>query len=251
MGVLCPPDTRSHRSAFPAANRLWELTGGVLVCGGCGWAMRADRRRNKSGGTYYYYRCGKKKDRGIGACEMSRSRRAEQIERRVWSWVKEQLRDPERLRVGLEHFIEEERSRGDCSDPKRLLAACLRKISEFDAQRARAQDLAIEGLLSAAELCNRLTILEDQRRMIESEAAALRAQQEALADLELEAEVLVERYTAMVPEGLEHFTPEDRHEAYRALRLKVTVGVDGSVEAAGVLSGLLFGKAVCREGSTR
>jgi hypothetical protein len=242
----------TNEAPSAAANRLWELTGGVLVCGGCGWAMRADRRRNKSGGAYYYYyRCGKKKDRGIGACEMSRSLRAEEIERRVWSWVKEQLLDPERLRVGLEHFIEEERSRGVRGDPERLLGACLRKISEFDAQRTRAQDLAIEGLLSTAELRDRLAGLEDQHRILESEAATLRAQQEALADLELEAEALMERYSAMVPEGLEHFTPEDRHEAYRALRLKVTVGVDGSVEAAGVLSGLLSGKLVCREGSTR
>ena len=163
--------------------------------------------------------------------------------------MKDQLLDPERLRLGLERFIEEEHSRVVCGDPERLLAACLRKIFELDAQRTRAQDLAIEGLLSAPELRDRLAGLEDQRRILESEAAALRAQQEALAGLELEAEALMERYAAMVPEGLEHFTPEDRHEAYRALRLKVTVGVDGSVEATGVLSGLLSGKLVCREES--
>lgn len=55
----------------------------------------------------------------------------------------------------------------------------------------------------------------------------------------------MERYAAMVPEGLERFTAEDRYDTYRALRLKITVGTDGSVEAAGVLMGLLSEKLVC------
>jgi len=233
-----------------AGTRFWELTGGVLVCGGCGWAMRADRRRNRKGGAYYhYYRCGMKKDRGNGACEMAWGWRAERIEERVWSWVKEKLLRPESLRAGLERLIETERAGGLPGDPERLEAACLRRISELDAQRLRAQDLAVEGLLSAAELREWLAGLQEERATLEHEAAKLRSRREALADLEAEAESIMERHAAMVPEGLERFTPEDRHDTYRALRLKVTVGTDGFVEADGVLMGLLPEKPVCLNGS--
>ena len=241
-------EERSTPSA--AGNRFWELTGSVLVCGGCGWSMVADRRRKNAGGDYFlYYRCNKKKNHGSDACEMPRSWRAEETEEVVWSWVKGQLLNPERLRAGLERFLEEERSAAR-GDPELLLEACLRKISELDDQRLRAQNLAIEGLLSTAELRERLAGLDDQRRTLEREATALRNQREALTNLELEAEALLERYASMVPEGLEHFTAEDRHEAYQALRLKVTAGVDGSIEATGVLSGLLSEDLLCHTEST-
>ena len=241
-------EERSTPSA--AGNRFWELTGSVLVCGGCGWSMVADRRRKKAGADYFlYYRCNKKKNHGSDACGMPRSWRAEETEEAVWSWVKGQLLNPERLRAGLERFLGEERSavRGD---PELLLEACLRKISGLDDQRLRAQNLAIEDLLSTAELRERLAGLDDQRRTLEREAAALRNQREALTNLELEAEALLERYASMVPEGLEHFKPEDRHEAYQALRLKVIAGVDGSIEATGVLSGLLSEDLLCRTKNT-
>jgi len=190
-----------------------------------------------------------KKDRGNGACEMAWGWRAERIEERVWSWVKEKLLRPESLRAGLERLIETERAGGLPGDPERLEAACLRRISELDVQRLKAQDLAVEGLLSATELRERLVRLQEERSTLEREAARLRSRREALADLEAEAESIMERHAAMVPEGLERFTPEDRHDTYRALRLKVTVGTDGFVEADGVLMGLLPEKPVCLNGS--
>ncbi|MBA3422982.1 MAG: recombinase family protein [Rubrobacter sp.] len=242
----------ANESPSSAGYRFWELSGGVLVCGGCGWAMRADRRSGRKGGAYYhYYRCGKNKDYGAGSCEMARNLRAEEIEDRVWTWVKEKLLHPESLRTGLERLIETERAGGPHGDPERLHASCLRRISELDAQRSRAQDLAVEGLLSAAELRERLAVLQEQRSTLEREAAKLRARQETLTSLEAEAENIMERYAAMVPEGLVHFTAEDRHEAYRALRLKITAGADGSIGAAGVLTGLLPEEPVCLSGSTR
>ena len=153
------------------------------------------------------------------------------------------------VRQALERLIEAERAGGPPGDPERLHEACLRKISELDAQRSRAQDLAVEGLLSVAELRERLAGLQEQRSTLEREAAKLRSRQEVLADLEAEAEGVMERYAAMVPEGLEHFAAEDRHDTYRALRLKITGGTDGSVEAAGVLMGLLSEKPVCLNGT--
>ena len=46
---------------------------------------------------------------------------------------------------------------------------------------------------------------------------------------------MLEQYVEMAPEGLDNFTPEDRHEAYKALRLRVIAYPHGSIEASGVV----------------
>jgi hypothetical protein len=56
-----------------------------------------------------------------------------------------------------------------------------------------------------------------------------------LANLELEAETL-QHYADMTREGLEAYTPEDKHDAYKALRLRVVLHPDGSMEADGVFT---------------
>ncbi len=61
-----------------------------------------------------------------------------------------------------------------------------------------------------------------------------RARTERLANLELEAEALLEHYAGMAREGLEAYTPEDKHDAYRALRLRMVAHPDGRMEAEGV-----------------
>jgi hypothetical protein len=62
----------------------------------------------------------------------------------------------------------------------------------------------------------------------------LRTRTQRLANLELEAEALLEHYAGMTREGLEAYTPEDKHDAYQALRLRVVVFPDGHMEADGV-----------------
>jgi hypothetical protein len=81
----------------------------------------------------------------------------------VWSFVSDYLKDPERLRAGLRRMIEEahQAMRGD---PEREAKAWLEKIADTDCQRTRAQDLAIEGLLSPDELRHKLTQLTEQRK---------------------------------------------------------------------------------------
>ncbi len=72
---------------------------------------------------------------------------------------------------------------------------------------ARAQDLAIEGLLSPDELREKLAYLEEQRKTAERELEVLRSQTERLASLGLEADALLEQYVQMAPEGLDNVTP--------------------------------------------
>jgi hypothetical protein len=51
-----------------------------------------------------------------------------------------------------------------------------------------------------------------------------------MAELERDAEVL---YRLQAREGLDPFTPEDKHETYKTLRIKVIAHPDGSVELTG------------------
>ncbi len=124
----------------------------------------------------------------------------------------------------------------------------LDRITEADSQRRRAQDLAIEGLLSPDELREKLAHLAGQRGTAERELETLRARTERLANLELEAEALLEHYAGMAREGLEAYTPEDRHDAYKALRLRIVAHPDGHMEARGVFTpgpGLRSSELVC------
>ena len=75
-----------------------------------------------------------------------------------------------------------------------------------------------------------------ERDEVVRELATLRTQTEDLANLEIEADALIEQYASITPEGLDLYTPEDRHQAYKELRLKVIVHADGSMEADGVFN---------------
>jgi site-specific DNA recombinase len=137
---------RQNRS--PSKTRLrefWELSGGILYCGGCGKRMRPLASMT-NGRLYAYYRCARKLRDGVGSCPVEYDWRAEKVEEAVWELISELMYDPQRLRNGLEQMIEREREtmRGD---PESETQSWLNKLAEIDRQRARAQDLAIEGLL--------------------------------------------------------------------------------------------------------
>ncbi len=154
--------------------------------------------------------------------------RAVELEEQVWSFVHGLLTDPERLRAGLEAMIEEKRKalRGD---PDKEAKVWLEKIAEVDRQRVRAQDLAIEGLLSPDELRTKLAGLEDTRETAKRELEALSSRQEEIEELERDA--LLESYATMLPEGLDRYTPEDRRWAYGLIRLNIFTQSDGSLSA--------------------
>ena len=55
-----------------------------------------------------------------------------------------------------------------------------------------------------------------------------------MAELERDdAEALMERYRFQAREGLDLYSPENRHEAYRTLGLKIIVHPDGTFELLG------------------
>jgi hypothetical protein len=57
-----------------------------------------------------YYRCHHRARNGPGTCTNAKHHRADRIEEEVWREVLSLVKDPERLRAGVERFIEEQRT---------------------------------------------------------------------------------------------------------------------------------------------
>jgi chromosome segregation ATPase len=137
------------------------------------------------------------------------------IEDAVWREVSSLLKEPERLRTGVERYIEQEsRSSGDVEHEMRLWS---KQLASVDAKRSRYQDMAAEGLIDFDELRSKLGALEADRRTAAREIEVLSARAERLASLKLETEALIGTYADKASRGLDLYTPDDKHAAYRAL----------------------------------
>jgi site-specific DNA recombinase len=154
------------------------------------------------------------------------------VEAPVWEFISGLLKDPERIRAGMERLIDQERASGH-ADPEREAKAWLEKLAEVDHQRARAQDLAIEGLLSPDELRTKLADLGELRDTVERELGALQNRTEKMLELEADRDALLESMTRMVPEGLDGLTGEGCNKVYRMLRLEVTPQPEGAYGVTG------------------
>ncbi len=128
----------------PSANpdRVWELVGGMLFCDECGNRMSVHTSVNHRNGEEircHYYRCPKRQRPGLEACAHNTHYRAAEREARFWEFVSGVLRDPERLRAGLEEMIEQEKA-GSRGDPGREIAIWLEKAAGADRKRSGFQD---------------------------------------------------------------------------------------------------------------
>ena len=226
---------KDNHAPSKAGKRFWDLSGGVIRCGLCGNRMqtRSILARSK---TYYhhYYDCRKHHHHGKAACPNNRHFRAENVEGPVWELVSGLLRDPERLRQGLEEMIEVERA-GLRGDPDREARAWLDKLAALDRKRSRFQDMAAEGHITLEELGAKLRELEESHKVAEHELDALRRRRTRVEELERDKAALLEDYAGMVPEALGELTGEERHQVYRMLRLEVRVCPEGPIEVQGVI----------------
>jgi hypothetical protein len=106
--------------------------------------------------------------------------------------------------------------------------------------------MAAEGLINLDELRAKLADLDDLRLTVERELRLIEGRKDALRQLEQDRDALVEHYAGMAPEALDALTPEERHQLYQILRLRVTADVDRNLTAEGV-----FGEfSVAEESST-
>jgi site-specific DNA recombinase len=192
--------------------RFWELSGGVLYCAECSCRMTVHATLDsRNGRSYCYYRCPKRGRHGVQkVCINGKHHRAAETEAAVWDFVSSLLKDPERLRRGLDEMIEQER-RGYIR-------------------------LAAKGHMTDEELDEALAELGETRVTAEAELEAIRGRKEILENLERDREALLESYAEMTPEALDALTPEERRQVYGMLRLRVEVAADGTMEAQGILS---------------
>ena len=77
----------------------------------------------------------------------------------------------------------------------RFARALLRRIEEFDQQRARAQALAIDGLLNHEELRAKLSEIEEGREIAQNELATVTSREERVEQLESDADALLSTYS--------------------------------------------------------
>ena len=95
-----------------------------------------------------------------------------------------------------------------------------------------------EGLITFDELRAKLAALQETREIAERELAALPGRKD---QMEHDKDALLEHYEAITPDALNALIPEERHEFYKVLRLKVTVSIDGTLEVTGrFLEGAMF-----------
>ncbi len=221
-----------NRVPSNAGLRFWQLSGRIARCEVCGSVMEPHTVGRKNGRKHFYYQCRQRYNNGPRDCTNRKSVRAEELEDLVWGFVSDLLRDPERVREGLEAMIEKERE-GIHGDPEQEAKAWLDKLAEVDRKRSNFQDMAAEGLVTFDELRSKLAMLEEVSKTARRELAALARQREKVEEMERDKSALLTSYAGMVQGALETLTPEERHHVYKLLRLQVVVSPDGPAEVSG------------------
>jgi site-specific DNA recombinase len=226
---------KNHRVPSKAGRRFWELSGGIVRCGLCDHALENRCVPSRSGKyLHFYHGCRRNHIHGDTACTHRKNHRAEQVEAAVWEVVSGLLRDPERLRAGLDEMIEQER-RGLHGDPELEVKVWLDKLAEVGRKRSRYQEMVAEGYITFEELGAKLQELEEIRATAEHELDQLKRRRTRLEQLEQDKTSLLEKYAGMVPEALENLTGEERHQIYCMLRLRVYLRPEESIEVRGIL----------------
>jgi site-specific DNA recombinase len=223
---------KHNRRPSSAGLRFWELSGGLFFCGGCGLTMHTRHTKAKGDARYFYYRCALRARHGRDACPQHKNYPAEEVEAAVWRVLSCLLKDPQRLRAGLEEMIELERN-GLRGDPDEQADMWLLRVTEAERMRGGYQELAAKGLMTLEELGEKLAELEATKRTAERELATLTNRRESIEKLEGDKEALLESLIAVTPEALDGLVPEERHRIYRMIKLRAAALLDGGIEVSG------------------
>ena len=224
------------RAPSKAAKRFWELSAGVLRCGECGHTLRSHTASPRAGTLFHYYSCRSRYNTGPSrGCANTKHLRAEGIEGQVWDFVRGLLKDPERVRAGLDRLIEEERTSVG-RDPGRDAEFWSKRMAEAEVERRGYHRLAARGHMSDEELTAALSNLDEARESAERELETARARREALRRLEHDRDALMESYAGTVREALEDLSPEERHRVYKLLRLDVRFRPEWPLEISGIFA---------------
>jgi site-specific DNA recombinase len=221
---------KNERPSF-SSGRFWELSGGIVRCGCCGWATATTTVSSKG----LYYRCRKRIAYGQDICAMKKHLRADLIEPLVWEGVSEILAEPERLKRGLQKMLAREKE-VSAVDHEGEMHIWQEKLSEVRRKRTNFQELAAEGLMTKEELRSKLDTLELAREAAECELRLAHERSERLATLERDAEHLLKAYEKRCIKALADLSSEKRREIYKLLDLAVEAHPDGRLEATWALN---------------
>ena len=227
---------QDNRSPKNTGRRFWQLPGGSVRCGECGTRM-LQYAAMAAGKVYAYYKCSRLVRFGKDGCCPDRIRtnhRAEEVEEIVWNLVSSLLKDPERLRAGLDEMIERERA-GMRGDPGQEAKTWLEKLATVDQERRGYLRQNARGILPDAELDEALAELEETRVTVEQELAGLQGRREAIEALERDRNTLLGRYADEIPETIDALSPEEHHRVYKMLGIGVVVNPDTTLEVSGLL----------------
>jgi len=200
--------------------RTWELRG-LMWCG-CGLKMSTRTAQPKGASRrYHYYECKRYRSYKEACPSFQQSFRAEKVEERVWSFVSDLLKNPERIKAGMEALIEQEQANGPRHFAKEE-ATWAEKVAECARLRSAYQDQQAAGLMTLDELGAKLKELERTRELAQAELAAITLRKERVEELEINRDVLLESLSNMIPEALDTLEPEERSSIYRMLQLEIT-----------------------------
>src|ERR671916_996172 len=171
--------------------RVRELTGGVLRCAACGGAMATNYIPPRQTG---YYRCGRRYRLGAYACSQGKNFRAEETEAVVWSFVSRVLKDPERLRRGMDEMLDRERASSSRA-PGEDEEGWLNKLSELEVQEERLLDLYLEGKLESDRYESRVTQLKRSRTTVQEELERIWNRTARIERLEQDRDALLNHYS--------------------------------------------------------
>jgi site-specific DNA recombinase len=212
-------------------NRPWVLSGGIAHCAECGWALSTHTvRKPNTKYVNYYYRCSRVQVHyAYKVCTSNKHQRADRLEPMVWNYVSGVMKNPEELRADLDRMIELER-RGTRGNPSKDAKLWADKLGEVERKRAKYQEAFAADAVTLPELKAYLAQLDEIRKTAERELEALRNREEYVRELEAERDALLDSLEAQAPEALDSLAPEQRHQWYKLLKLRVDVYADGRVE---------------------
>jgi hypothetical protein len=183
---------------------------------------------------YFYYSCQARRNHGYRACPNSKNKRADGktgLEWEIARDVGEFLRDSGRVMAELDAAIAAETSA--IRNPHTEAATWVNVIQDCDRQRSFYQDQAAMGpeVMTLDELAAKLRALDERKSGAERQLKDARDGNERVEELKATKRAFLGAYASgILYDGIEHFTPEMRHEIYGALGLKVTGNPDGTTE---------------------
>ena len=195
------------------------LLQGLVVCGGCGYALHGVCSRSPKR-IYSYYRCvGSEAARFCGRrlCD-HRMQRTEDLEAAVWNDVRALLSEPERLRQEFERRRQNPTSESVTAESQRLRTA----INKAKQSISRLIDAYAEGLLETGEFEPRIRGLKTRLANWEAELRALQDKVRETEELRLVFSRL-DDFADQMNAGLQNTDWSQRREILRALVKRVEV----------------------------